>query len=271
MSLRRTELIVEDLGKAYLTSHDRQPVWALRDVSFEAYEGEFVSVVGPSGCGKSTLLNCIDGLIRPTDGRILIDGVEVLGPGKDRAMVFQSSLLFPWRSVLGNILYGLEMQRIPKSDALERAHRFVKLTGLSGFERHYPRELSGGMQQRVNLARALACDPKILLLDEPFANLDAQTREFMQAELLRIWRLTGKTAIFITHNISEGVYLSDRIVVLTARPGQIKDVVVVNLPRPRRLAIKRDPSFLEIEERVWRLVKEEVEKTGMFVEEEASP
>lgn len=265
MNSGEAKLVIEGLSKAYESSSDTELVWALKDIDLEVREGEFLSIVGPSGCGKTTLLNCIDGLVKATLGRIVIDGKEVRGPGKDRTVVFQSAALFPWRCLLDNVVYGLEMQRVPRPEAVERAQRFIELVGLAGFERRYPRELSGGQQQKVNLARALVCDPEILLLDEPFASLDAQTREFMQAELLRIWRVTRKTAIFITHSISEAVYLADRVVVMTARPGQIKERVEVSIPRPRSLGIKRDASFLRIEEYVWRLVREEVEKTGMLV------
>lgn len=268
MNLESPKLVIQDLEKTFVSTRDTEPIWALKSIDLEVCDGEFMCIVGPSGCGKSTLLNCIDGLIQPSSGRILIDGNEIRRPGKDRAMVFQSASLFPWRSVMGNVLYGLEIQKVPNSEAFERAKRFIELVGLAGFEKHYPRELSGGMQQRVNLARALVCDPEILLLDEPFANLDAQTREFMQAELLRIWRVNTKTAIFITHNINEAVYLSDRVVVMTVRPGQIKETVAVDIPRPRHLAIKRDPSFLSIEKYIWDLVRKEVEKMGMFVKED---
>lgn len=266
----KSKFVIEGLTVSFVRPRDGQTIWALKDINIEVYEGEFLCIVGPSGCGKSTLVNCIDGLIRPTSGRVLIDGKEVDSPGTDRAMVFQNASLFPWRTVLGNVIYGLEIQKVPRAKAREKAHHFINLVGLSGFETYYPGQLSGGMQQRVNLARALACDPEILLLDEPFANLDAQTREFMQAELLRIWSMSKKTAIFITHNIIEAVYLSDRVMVMTARPGQIKETVKVAIPRPRPLTIKREPSFLRIEEYLWGLVREEVEKTGMFVKEALS-
>ena len=270
MGWRKTKLLIEGLGKAYRTSGNAELTWALQGINLEVYEGEFFSIVGPSGCGKTTLLNAIDGLLEPTSGRILIDGDNVRRPGKDRTMVFQNPSLFPWRSVIGNVLYGLKVQGVPKAEAITRANHFIQLVGLKGFEKHYPRELSGGMQQRVNLARALVCNPEILLLDEPFANLDAQTREFMQAELLRIWSVSRQTAIFITHNIGEAVYLSDRVAVMTVRPGRIKEIIEVAIPRPRPLSIKRDPYFLKSEEHLWGLVREEVEKTGMFVKEELS-
>jgi NitT/TauT family transport system ATP-binding protein len=221
--------------------------------------GEFVSIVGPSGCGKTTFLNAVDGLQPISGGQLELNGTPISGPGPDRAMVFQQASLLPWRTVLGNVAYGLEMQgRLPKPERLSRARAWIKLVGLEGFEEAYPTELSGGMQQRVNLARALATDPDMLLLDEPFAALDAQTRELMQRELLRIWAQTRKTALFITHDIKEAVYLSDRVLVFTRRPGRVKACVEVDLPRPRELAIKRDRAFLEYEDSIWRSIEEEV-------------
>ncbi len=230
---------------------------AVDGVSLDITEGEFVSIVGPSGCGKTTFLNAVDGLLPLTSGSLSLDGRPIHAPGRDRAMVFQQPSLLPWRTVTGNIVYGLEIQRVPKTDARERAQRFVELVGLKGFEESYPLELSGGMQQRVNLARALAVDPEILLLDEPFAALDAQTRETMQQELLRVWNATRKTAVFITHDIVEAVYLADRVIVFTARPGRVKEVLKVDIPRPRDLRVKRDPHFVEIETRIWESIREE--------------
>src|SRR5512132_4322312 len=222
---------------------------AVDHVSLEIGEGEFVAIVGPSGCGKTTFLNALDGLLPLTSGTLAIDGRTITGPGHDRGMVFQQPSLLPWRTVLANVSYGLEIQRLPRAEARAQAQRFVDLVGLNGFEESFPLELSGGMQQRVNLARALAVDPDVLLLDEPFASLDAQTRETMQHELLRVWNQTRKTAIFITHDIVEAVYLADRVFVFTARPGKVKEVVDVDLPRPRGLRVKLDPSFLEIQTR----------------------
>lgn len=234
---------------------------ALDDVTLQIMEGEFVSIVGPSGCGKTTFLNVVDGLMPASGGRILIDGEVAAGPGPDRAVVFQDASLLPWRTVLGNVLYGLECQGINSGRARERARHFIELAGLGGFEHHYPHELSGGMQQRVNLARALVVDPQLLLMDEPFASLDAQTREIMQEELLRIWREAKKTVLFVTHQINEAIYLSDRVIVFTARPGRVKQTVPIDLERPRKLAIKRDARFLELEDYVWGLIEDEVKKT----------
>ncbi len=231
---------------------------ALDRFSMSVQPGEFLCLVGPSGCGKTTFLYCLDGLLPLTEGRILLDGKPVAGPGRDRAVVFQSPSLLPWRTVLRNVTYGLELQGTPIRDALARAREMITLVGLDGFEHYHPLELSGGMQQRVNLARALVMDAEVILLDEPFASLDAQTREFMQAELMRIWQETRRTAIFITHQISEAIYLADRVVVLSARPGRVKTILPVSFPRPRELRVKRTQAFLELEDHIWSLIEEEV-------------
>jgi NitT/TauT family transport system ATP-binding protein len=258
------KLAVERLTKRYWRGS--REVLALSDVSLSVEDGEFMAIVGPSGCGKTTMLNIVAGLLPYEQGTVAIDGKRVAGPGTDRAVVFQHSSLLPWRTILGNIRYGMELQkRFDKQAMRERAEHFVKLVGLNGFERHYPSELSGGMQQRVNLARALAADPKVLLMDEPFAALDAQTREFMQAELLKIWSQAQKTVLFITHQINEAIYLADRVVVMSARPGRVKDVFRIPFGRPRTLHLKRDPQFLEIEDAIWQLVEEKPERIGMVV------
>jgi NitT/TauT family transport system ATP-binding protein len=237
----------------------------LRDIDLQVFAGELVSIVGPSGCGKSTFLNAIDGLIDVSRGRILVDGGAVGGPGPDRAMVFQHDSLFPWRTVTENVTYGLDLQgKLAKSERRERALALVELVGLAGFADHYPHELSGGMRQRVNIARALVMEPQLLLLDEPFAALDAQTREFMQLELLKILSRAKTTALFVTHQINEAVFLSDRVIVLSARPASVKDIIKIDLPSPRQLALKRDPAFLAIEQRIWRLIEQEAERTGML-------
>ncbi len=231
---------------------------AVSGASLAIGEGEFVAIVGPSGCGKTTFLNAVDGLLPLTSGELRLDGIPIAGPGRERAMVFQAPSLLPWRTVVGNVLYGLELQGgVARDDARERARRLVDLVGLRGFEESFPSELSGGMQQRVNLARALAIDPDMLLLDEPFAALDAQTRETMQLELLRVWNQTRKTALFVTHDIVEAVYLADRVIVFTARPGRVKLEVRVDLGRPRDLRVKREPRFLEYELAIWESIREE--------------
>ncbi|MDP2726429.1 MAG: ABC transporter ATP-binding protein [Dehalococcoidia bacterium] len=234
------------------------PLQVLRDVSIQVCPGEFVAIVGASGCGKSTFLRILDGLIEPSAGEVFLDGKQITKPGPDRGFVFQMDSLWPWRSVEGNIRFGLEIQRKPRLEAREIVDRFVRLVGLVGFEKHYPHELSGGMRQRVNVARALATDPEVLLMDEPFANLDAQTREVMQSELLKIWAAHRKTVVFVTHQIDEAVYLADRIFVFSARPGTVKEILEVDIPRPRPLAVKRTPEFLAYVDKIWRLIEKEV-------------
>jgi NitT/TauT family transport system ATP-binding protein len=251
------KLDIEHLTKRYRVERDEREVLALSDVSLSVPEGEFMAIVGPSGCGKTTLLNIVAGLLPYEAGTVSIDGKRVSGPGVDRAVVFQHASLLPWRTVVGNVRYGMEMQkRFDGAVMSQRADHFIKLVGLAGFERHYPSELSGGMQQRVNLARATATDPLVLLMDEPFAALDAQTRELMQAELLKIWAEAHKTVLFITHQINEAVYLADRVAVLSPRPGRLKDVVTIPFERPRPLSLKREPRFLEVEDAIWQLVEE---------------
>jgi NitT/TauT family transport system ATP-binding protein len=252
------------LTKRYELERERRQVLALSDVSLSVSDGEFMAIVGPSGCGKTSLLNIVAGLLRYDGGEVVIDGRKITGPGVDRAVVFQQASLLPWRTVAGNVRYGMEMQRRFDGATMQsRTEQFVRLVGLSGFERHYPSELSGGMQQRVNLARALAADPMVMLMDEPFAALDAQTREYMQAELLKIWSEAKKTVLFITHQINEAVFLADRVAVMSARPGRVKGIVTIPFPRPRSLAVKRDPKFLEIEETIWQMVEETPERIGM--------
>ncbi len=231
---------------------------ALAGIDLSIAENEFVSIVGPSGCGKTTFLSVVDGLIAATGGEILVDGKRVTKPGPDRAMVFQDSSLLPWRTVLKNVVYGLECAGVKAAEAERRAAHFIDMVGLAGFENRFPYQLSGGMQQRVNLARALVMDPEILLMDEPFAALDAQTRELMQEELLQIWRRSGKTVLFITHQIDEAIFLSDRVIVFSARPGRVKDDVKIPLERPRALKLKRDPRFHALEDRIWALIQEDV-------------
>jgi NitT/TauT family transport system ATP-binding protein len=258
------KLQIDHLTKHYWLEREDRNVLALSDVSFSVNDGEFMAIVGPSGCGKTSLLNIVAGLLPYEEGSVSIDGKRVAGPGIDRAVVFQQSSLLPWRTIARNVRYGMELQR--RFDAAtmdQRTDQFIKMVGLTGFERHFPSELSGGMQQRVNLARALAADPTVLLMDEPFAALDAQTREFMQSELLKIWAKARKTVLFITHQINEAIYLADRVVVMSARPGRVKDIFTVPFDRPRHLSLKRDPQFLQIEDKVWQLIEEESESLGM--------
>jgi len=258
------KLQVDHLTKHYWLEREDRNVLALSDVSFSVGDGEFMAIVGPSGCGKTSMLNIVAGLLTYEEGNVIIDNKKVKGPGIDRAVVFQHASLLPWRTIAGNVRYGMELQRrFDEKTMKERADYFIKLVGFTGFERHYPSELSGGMQQRVNLARALAADPAVLLMDEPFAALDAQTREFMQAELLKIWNKAKKTVLFITHQINEAIYLADRVVVMSARPGRVKDIFEVPFDRPRNLSLKREPRFLELEDAVWKLIEEESDRLGM--------
>jgi NitT/TauT family transport system ATP-binding protein len=224
---------------------------AIENMDLEVADGEFVSLLGPSGCGKSTFLKIVNGLLKATAGEIRLRGT---GKGREDAMVFQDAALFPWYSVIDNVSYGLVCAGVKRSEARRRAQPLIDLVGLAGFADKYPYQLSGGMQQRANLARALAVDSAILLMDEPFASLDAQTRELMQAELLRIWNAAKKTVVFVTHQIDEAVYLSDRVIVMSGRPGRILADIRVDLPRPRALDVKRSPEFVGYEAQIWKLL-----------------
>ncbi len=256
----KDKLIAIDVSLEYSQKRTKTSLLALDGVNLEVRSGEFFCIVGPSGCGKSTFLAIVSGVLQATGGKVLLDGKPIDGPKKEIAMVFQDSSLFPWRTVMKNVVFGLEIQKINIKEAKERAQRLIDLVDLKGFENSYPYELSGGMQQRVNLARALAVDPEILLMDEPFASLDAQTREFMQLELLSVWEKTRKTVIFITHQIGEAIYLSDRVAILTARPGKVTEILNIDLPRPRPLHIKRSREFLDYEDYVWKIIEKEVRK-----------
>src|SRR5580658_6588690 len=237
---------------------NRAPVRALGSFDIDVAEGEFVSILGPSGCGKSTFLNILLGLIKPDSGDILMHGKKLAGPGTDRAMVFQDFGLLPWRTVENNIELGLELKKVPAAKRRAIAARLATLVGLNGFEHHYPHELSGGMKQRVGLARALATDPDVLLMDEPFAALDAQTRDLMQAELLRVWREARKTVLFVTHQIDEAIYLSDRVMVMSKRPGRAKRTFTIDLPRPRDYEMRVTPQFNELKLEIWNTLKDEI-------------
>ena len=236
-------------------------VTALDGIDLDVRDGEFLVVVGPSGCGKSTLLDLVGGLATPTSGRILVDGREITGPGLDRGVVFQQYALLPWRTAQGNVEFGLEAKNVPRRERAARAREYLDLVGLSSFHDRYPHELSGGMKQRVAIARSLAFDPQVLLMDEPFAALDAQTREGLQDELLRIWERTGKTVVFITHGIEEAVYLGQRVAVMTSRPGRIKQVVDVPLTaRSATEDLRSDPEFARYRHEIWSLLRDEVDK-----------
>ncbi len=244
------------------TPPNRTPVTALQDFDISVGEGEFVSIVGPSGCGKSTFLNVLLGLIQPDSGEMSINGNRVSKPGRDRAMVFQEFGLLPWRTVADNVGLGPELHGASKKQRRELSLHFIDMVGLTGFENHYPHELSGGMKQRVGIARALVSDPDVLLMDEPFAALDAQTRDIMQAELLRIWQEAKKTVLFVTHQIEEAVYLSDRVVVMTKRPGRSKTIIDIPLARPRDYEMRVTPEFNELKLRIWNELKDEIDSLG---------
>ncbi len=240
----------------------RMPVTALKGFDVAVGEGEFVSIVGPSGCGKSTFLNVLLGLIQPDLGEMAINGNRVSGPGRDRAMVFQEFGLLPWRTVQDNIGLAPELRGVGKKERRAICGKFIEMVGRTGFESHYPHELSGGMKQRVGIARALVSDPDVLLMDEPFAALDAQTRDIMQAELLRIWQEAKKTVLFVTHQIEEAVYLSDRVIVMTKRPGRTKTIIDVPLDRPRDYEMRVTPEFNELKLRIWNELKDEIDSDG---------
>jgi NitT/TauT family transport system ATP-binding protein len=232
-------------------------VTALQDISFEAKDREFAVLVGTSGCGKSTILRLVAGLLPPSDGRVLLDGHSVSGPGADRGMVFQSYTLFPWLTVRRNVEFGLRLRGMPAAERARIAEHYIHQVGLAGFEHVYPKELSGGMMQRVAIARALANDPEVLLMDEPFGALDAQTRSLMGELLLRVWGETAKTVLFVTHDIEEALFLGDRVLVMTARPGRIREEIQVPLPRPRTVDMLTSDVFVDLKRRVMGLIREE--------------
>ena len=262
------KLVADEVTKRYWLEREQRDFLALEKVNLSIHDQEFVCIVGPSGCGKTTFLNMVAGLLSCEEGRLTIDGQVVKGPGTERAMVFQSASLLPWRTVFDNVLFGMQLhKKYSKQDMQSRARQFIKMVGLEGAENQYPSELSGGMQQRVNLARALATDADILLMDEPFASLDAQTREFMQDELLKIWRQSGKTVLFITHQIDEAIFLADRVFVFGIKPGRLKAEISVPFERPRSLRLKRDTEFIRLTDQIWQLIEEEARRTGMVLVE----
>jgi NitT/TauT family transport system ATP-binding protein len=246
------KLEISHLGKSF------GDLRALEDINVAVERGEFISVVGPSGCGKTTFLRIVAGLELASAGEVLLDGRVVRRPGGDRGFVFQSDNLLPWRTVFANAIIGREVAGRVGAPERRRTMELLKLVGLEGFEHYHPRQLSGGMRQRVNLARALAIDPQVLLMDEPFSSLDAQTREIMQTELLRIWEEGRKTVLFVTHQIDEAVFLSDRVLVFARRPGRLLESVVIELPRPRALSIKRTSDFVAYVDHIWRLIEDDV-------------
>jgi NitT/TauT family transport system ATP-binding protein len=247
---------VSGLGKSF--RRGGAAVSVVENINLQVGEGEFVALLGPSGCGKTTLLRMLDGLIAADAGSVEIGSERVKGPMRNVGFVFQADSLWPWRNVTQNVTFGLDVQGCDRATAAKVAEELIELVGLHGFERYHPHELSGGMRQRVNLARALAIDPEVLLLDEPFASLDAQTREVMQLELLRIWSARRKTVVFVTHQIDEAVFLSDRVVVMSARPGQIREIVPIPFSRPRDLGIKRTAEFNGVVDHIWRLIEDQI-------------
>ncbi len=261
-------LAVEGVTKTFRVRDGRRrsELTAVEGVDLAVAAGEFLVVVGPSGCGKSTLLDLLGGLTTPTSGRILVDGVPVTGPGLDRGMVFQQYALLPWRTALGNVEFGLEATGVPRRERAGIARGFLDLVGLTGFADRHPHELSGGMRQRVAIARSLAYDPGVLLMDEPFAALDAQTRESLQDELLRIWRRTGKTVVFVTHGIEEAVYLGGRVAVLTSRPGRVKRVVPIDLGGRDVPDLRSSPEFARHRHEIWALLHDEVARAQRLTE-----
>ncbi len=254
----QSRIVMRGLRKHFIDISRQEQIVALDGVDLEIGDDEFLTILGPSGCGKTTLLNIIAGFDQATGGDVHLDGEAILKPGPDRGVVFQEYALFPWLTVEQNIEFGLRERRVAKAQRRARVRDQIASVGLSGFERRYPQELSGGMRQRVAIARALVNDPKILLLDEPFAALDAQTRTMMQQELLRVWSAARRTAIFITHNIEEAILLGDRVVVMTARPGRIKEIVSVNLPRPRDVT---SANFNDTRRRIGLMLESEVQAT----------
>lgn len=251
-------LVADGVGKTF-TSSRRGSVTAIQSIDIAAQPGEFLSIVGPSGCGKSTFLYIVGGFVPATSGQVRIDDKPITGPGLQRGIVFQEFALFPWKTVLGNVVFGLRQAGVPRSERKAKAREFLDLVNLDDIETLYPKELSGGMKQRVAIARTLATDPDILLMDEPFGALDAQTRATLQTELLDIWERTDKTVLFVTHSVEEAIYLSDRVVVLSQRPSTVKEIIDIDLPRPRRReAMLAHPDYPVLHRRIWALLHDEV-------------
>ncbi|MFX3632530.1 MAG: ABC transporter ATP-binding protein [Candidatus Pristimantibacillus sp.] len=256
--VQKTFRIKRNLGHLKEAS---QPISVLQNINLDVKQGEFMVIVGPSGCGKSTLLDLLAGLTKPNSGQILLDGEPITGPNLDRGIVFQQYALFPWKTALANVEFGLEIKGVGRKKRREIALEYIKLVGLAGFENRYPHELSGGMKQRIAIARSLAYDPEVLLMDEPFAALDAQTRETLQSELLRIWEATKKTIIFITHGIEEAVFLGQRVAIMSSRPGRIKEIIEIPFQaRNSEEDLRSNPEFVKLRHQVWDLLKDEVQR-----------
>ena len=262
-----SKLVIEGVGRTFPGVHGGAPTVALTPVSLSVADNDFITILGPSGCGKSTLLRIVAGLDRPSEGRVLLDGAEVRGPGADRGMVFQSYTLFPWLTVEENVRFGLREKGLAAAEQASIARHWIHKVGLDGFERHHPKMLSGGMQQRTAIARALANAPKILLLDEPFGALDHQTRGLMQELLLAIWESQKTTVLFVTHDIEEAIFMASRVVVMSARPGRIKADVAVPIAHPRHYTVKTTPAFSSLKARL----TEEIRSEALKVEGAALP
>ena len=252
---RRVKVKIDNVRRVFNTRNGE--MIALNGVSLDIMENEFICVVGPSGCGKSTLLNIIAGLLEPSSGKIYCDGKEVVGTGTERGVVFQQYALFPWMTVLKNVMFGLNLKGIKGKEAEEIAMKYIKMVQLEDFVNHYPKELSGGMKQRVAIARAYAVNPEVLLMDEPFGALDAQTRTQLQTELLETWEKERKTCFFITHDVEEAIILAQKVIIMSARPGRIKEIVDFNIPYPRTQETKMTPEFLELKNHIWGQVYQE--------------
>jgi NitT/TauT family transport system ATP-binding protein len=269
-SLQSTVVQVSDIRKSFFkrsaSNRKGERVEVLGGVNFDLKPGSFTSIIGPSGCGKTTLLRIIDGLIFPDSGEVIFNGEVVMSPPPKMGFVFQGFGLLPWRSVLKNVEFGLELRGVPEAEREETARKYIEIVGLAGFEHHYVHEISGGMQQRVGLARALTIDPDVLLMDEPFASVDMQTREILQKQLLQIVKgAVPKTTLFVTHNIDEAIYLSDEIVLLTTRPGMVKEVIPVNLPAERwKYDPRQDPEYARLRAKVWGFLEKEIMDKGLF-------
>jgi ABC-type nitrate/sulfonate/bicarbonate transport system ATPase subunit len=257
-----SKLRIEGVSRTFAGVRGGEPIRALQPTDLSVEANDFITILGPSGCGKSTLLRIVAGLDRPSEGRVLLDGREVTRPGPDRGMVFQSYTLFPWLTVAQNIVFGLREKGMPESERREIVASYVDLVGLRGFENHWPKQLSGGMQQRTAIARALANDPEILLLDEPFGALDNQTRGLMQELLLGIWERRQKTVLFVTHDIEEAIFMASRVVVMSARPGRIKSDFPVDLPHPRLYTVKTSPEFSKLKARLTEEIRAEAMRTA---------
>ncbi len=271
VSPHRDKIVAEHLGLTYVdqgTPGQARRNAVLQDFNLSVREGEFLSVLGPSGCGKSSLLNILAGLVPQTTGDVRIDGQILSGVSRKLGVVFQGYALFPWRTVIENVEIGLEIRDVKRAQRREQAAHFLSLVGLQAYGNHYPHQLSGGMRQRAAIARALAYGPEVLLMDEPFGALDAQTRETLQSELLTIWEKSAKTVVFITHSIDEAIFLSDRVAIMTRGPGRVKVIIDIPLPRPRDDTVRNSAQFLELRQRAWALLKTEVAETRSTTERE---